>query len=90
MSEVTNSDLMGVLMSVREDLGGIKANVASTSALLANHIGVDTVVQAQLRTDVSTLQLGAARQKGFLAAIGTIGTMLGAGMGYMIDMMRHH
>lgn len=90
MSEVSNSDLMGVLLSVREDLGGIKANVASTSALLASHIGVDTVVQAQLRTDVSTLQLGAARQRGFLAAIGTIGTVLGAGVGYMIDLMRHH
>ena len=89
MSEVSNSDLMGVLLSVREDLGGIKANVASTSALLANHIGVDTVVQSQLRTDVSTLQMGAARQKGFLAAIGTVGTLLGAGIGYIISFARH-
>jgi hypothetical protein len=81
---------MSVLLGVKEDLGGIKATATATSALLANHIGVDTVVQAQLRTDVSTLQLGAARQRGFLAAIGTVGTVLGAGVGYMIDVLRHH
>ena len=89
MSEVSNSDLMGVLLSVREDLGSIKANVASGAVLLANHIGVDTVVQSQLRTDISTLQLGAARQKGFLAAIGTVGTLLGAGLGYIISYAKH-
>jgi hypothetical protein len=87
--QVSNGDLMGVLLAVREDLGSIKANVASTSALLANHIGVDTVVQAQLRTDVSTLQMGAARQRGFLAAIGTVGTLLGAGLGYIISFVKH-
>lgn len=90
MSEVSNSDLMGVLLDIKQDMGETKQKIISTAELLANHIGVDTVVQGQLRTDISTLQLGAARQKGFLAAIGTVGTVLGAGLGYLVDMARHH
>lgn len=91
MSEVSNGDLMNVLLQVSRDMGETKAQITSTTALLANHIGVDTVVQNQLRTDITTLQMGNAKQRGFLAAIGAVGTVLGAGIGYVIDVVaRHH
>lgn len=91
MSEVSNGDLMTVLLQVSRDMGETKAQIASTTALLANHIGVDTVVQNALRSDVTTLQLGQARQRGFIAAVCSVGTVLGAGIGYVIDVVaRHH
>ena len=89
MSEVSNSDLMQVLLQVKEDIGETKQKILSTSELLANHIGVDTVVQSALRTDMTTLQLGQAKQHGFLLALSSIGSVLGIGIGYLIQRWTH-
>ena len=81
MSEVTNSDLMSVLLDIKGQTGEMKAHIATTAEALQRHIDDDKV----LGTAIQTLQLGAARQRGFLTALTSVGSVLGAGVGYLVE-----
>lgn len=84
MTEVTNNDIYGVLLGIKEDIGETKQKLISTTELLANHIGVDTVVQGQLRSDITAMQLDTAKQRGFLAALAAVGGVVGTGLGFLL------
>jgi len=87
MSEVSNSDLLGVLFNIREDLGTLKANSSNMSQQLENHISSVAEAHKSTAEDIRKLQLAAARQKGFLAALAGAGSVLGAGVGYAVDLL---
>lgn len=65
-SEISNSDLFNVLMTIRQDLGGLSVKADATSALLEKH---------DLR--ISGLEAGANRQKGAAKVVLMAGTVLG-------------
>ena len=87
-SKVTNADLMNVLLDIKGQTGEMKAHIEATTGRLEQHIEDDKVV---LET-VQTLQLSAARQKGFLAALSSFGALLGGGVGYIVEriLLEHH
>jgi hypothetical protein len=68
-------------ITVATALGRIEQKIDGYSVQLAAHIADDKALGAE----VSKLQLGAARQRGVIAALTTVGTVLGAGVGYAID-----
>jgi hypothetical protein len=83
MSEISNSDLLTVLLEIKGDIGQLQSTAASNVKALADHVAADAVMAG----DIKRLQLGAARQRGFLTAITAVGTVVGAGVGYAIDLL---
>lgn len=73
-NEVSNADIYNVLINMRGDLGRLEGKVDGHGEKLASH---DIVVQK--------LQLSSARQRGFVAALSTIGAIVGAGLGAAAD-----
>ena len=92
MGEVTNLDLMTVLLDIKKDLGDTGARITSTTELLAQHIADDKALLNGVRTDITTIQMQGAKQRGFLAALTSVGSVLGAGVGYLVEraMFSHH
>jgi hypothetical protein len=88
MSEVSNGDIYNLLMNMRGDLGRIEGVAKGTADRLAEHIEDDR----RLSDSVQKLQIGAARQRGFVAAISTVGAVVGAGLGAAVDYISrgHH
>lgn len=80
-NEVTNADLMDVLMSISKDFGELKNQTATTAAALKQHVEDDKAMLASIQT----LQLTGAKQKGFLTALASFGGILGAGLGYVVE-----
>lgn len=81
MPEVSNADIYNVLINMRGDLGRLEGKVdGHGSALVAQKSEHDT-----LAGTVQKIQLGQARQRGFVAAISTVGAVLGAGLGAAVD-----
>lgn len=60
MKRVSNSDLMQVLMNMREDLGGIRARLEDHTSAFVKHVSDDEL----LAESVKKLQLAAERQAG--------------------------
>lgn len=70
---------------VFSSLARIEANTSSTAATLKDHITHDEEVTKALFGRIEVLQLGAAKQKGFLTALTSVGSILGAGIGYLVE-----
>lgn len=92
MADVSNSDLMGVLLEIKSQTGEMKANIASTAEALKQHVADDKEMAKALFSRIETLQFGQAKQRGFLSALAMVGGVLGAGVGYVIDRITfgHH
>jgi len=92
MSDVSNRDLLNVLLSIREDLGTVKANGSHIANQFKDHVAEVKAAAELTAAKIEKLQLGAARQKGVLAALTGVGSLLGAGAGYAIDFFTksHH
>ena len=60
MSEVTNNDLLTVLLGVKEDIGELKSTVASQARAFAQHVQDDAAMSRSL----GELKLGAAKRAG--------------------------
>lgn len=85
--EITNADIYSVLLDLKGDLGEMKGTLAGQAKAFAEHVLSD----AALAQDVQKLQLGAARQRGVIAALTTVGSVIGAGVGYAVELMtRNH
>ena len=65
MNEPTNADLYGVLLTIKEDIGGLKTSSGLQLKALENHSNRITVLEDT-----------AAKQKGAIKAWGTIATTL--------------
>lgn len=84
MSDVSNADLMNVLLTVKQDIGGIKADIVSHAAAFQAHCKEDH----ELAEDVKQLELSAARAHGKRMAFGMIGSFIGAALALAVDFFR--
>lgn len=73
-------------------LARIEQKIDSAAGTLAQHALDDKAIQKALFDRVEVLQLGQAKQKGFLSALAAVGSVLGAGVGYIIERITlgHH
>jgi hypothetical protein len=79
--EPSNSDIFNLLVNMRGDMGRIEGTVKGFGDKLAEH-GIDNKLRD---ASVQQLQLSQARQRGFVAAISTMGAVVGAGIGAAVD-----
>lgn len=77
--------VFGALARIEQKIDG---HVGTVTA----HIDHDEKVQKALFERIETLQLASAKQKGALTVLGALGSMLGAGVGYLIERLTlgHH
>lgn len=76
-----------ILLQVAQDVGELKGSLHGFDARVTQHIADDAAIYAK----VYALEIGQAKQRGIIAALGAVGTALGAGIGYVIDVLaRHH
>jgi hypothetical protein len=88
-NEITNADIYSVLLDLKGDMGEMKGTLVAQGKAFADHI----VADAMMAKDIGKLQQSNARQRGFLTALGAVGTALGAGVGYAVDILArggHH
>ena len=76
-----STDISAQLNEIARVLGRVEGKLDSTISTLSQHVEDDK----ELTRDVRTLQLGAARQRGALTVLGAVGSMLGAGVGYLVE-----
>jgi hypothetical protein len=76
------------IAAVFSSLGRIEQKMDSHTEWMKNHVAEDKLMAA----DINKLQMAGARQRGVLAALTGVGTVLGAGIGYAIDLFTrgHH
>lgn len=86
-NEVSNADIYNVLINMRGDLGRLEGKMDGHATTLATHIADDKVDNAALTAALTKLQLSNARQRGFVAAISTVGAVVGAGLGAAVDFL---
>jgi hypothetical protein len=84
-NEVSNADIYNVLINMRGDLGRLEGKVDGHASTLATHIADDKVNDAALTAALQKIQISQARQRGFVAALSTVGAVIGAGLGAGID-----
>lgn len=73
-SQVSNEQLLDVLLVMKQDIGEIKASSSANTATLDRHA-----------TSISDLQMSHARLKGFAGALSVVGSVLGAAVGYAAE-----
>lgn len=81
MSEVSNADIYNVLINMRGDLGRLEGKVDGHGATLVSQ----KTEHDALAGTVQKIQLGQARQRGFVAAISTLGAVAGTALGAAVD-----
>lgn len=79
MNEITNADLYGVLMDIREDIGALKATTGSQLKEVAEHA-----------ERIGALELSAAKQRGAIGVWGVIATGAAAISGAAVQLFRGH
>ncbi len=89
MNEGMNADQIALVFGA---LGRIEQKIDSAAGSLVQHVADDKVVAKALFERIEVLQLSHAKQKGALTVLGTVGSMLGAGVGYLIERwtLGHH
>lgn len=77
-----------ILYQIQNSLGRIEQKIDSHIDNFRKHEEEDRAARAEL----DKLRLGSARQKGFITALTTVGSVLGAGIGYLIERVTigHH
>ena len=81
MSGLTDEQVERVFGS----LARIETKIDIAAGSLVQHVADDKVVAKALFERIEVLQLSHAKQKGALTVLGTVGSMLGAGIGYLIE-----
>lgn len=82
-----------MLGTMRESLGRIEQKADTTLAWMEKHSETQEKDLEAITTDITNLKLAQARQKGFRSAMGAVGTLVGAGFGYLVErwtMGGHH
>lgn len=89
MSEVTNADLMGVLLGVKGDIGGIQAKLAAHATAFEAHVRDDQ----RIADNVKALEIASAKAvgvaKGRTTAWGMIAAVASTLAALIVDYLRH-
>lgn len=83
--DITNGDLLRVLMGIREDVGSLKSTAESTKDWLDSHVAEDHQRFAALDKDVTKLQLDQAKQSGATRVWGLMATAAGTIAGIVVS-----
>jgi hypothetical protein len=86
MSEDMRGMNDGQIQSVFSALGRIEQKIDGHTDWMKKHVEDDKL----MAVDIKALQVSHARQKGFLTALTALGSVLGAGVGYAIDIFKSH
>lgn len=88
MGRVTNEQLYSTLLDIKSDLGQLKAGAVDFRERLAQHVEDDKAMSQGIKN----LELAQERQRGFIKAIGLVGSAIGAGVGYLLERLTlgHH
>ena len=62
-------------------LGRIEQKVEDTKSSLVQHAQDDKA----MAVDIRTIQLRLAKQRGFMTALTSVGSVVGAGVGYLVE-----
>lgn len=74
-----------VLLEMARTLGRIEQKIDGNATTLSKHMDDDKEIARALFGRIETLQASSNRQKGFMSALATVGTALGAGVGYLVE-----
>jgi hypothetical protein len=96
-----SDEIVSLLCELREGQGRIEAKVDGTMKWMEQHAKDDKEMAASIRTleisplagQVKALELSQARQKGAMRVLAGVGSLLGAGIGYAVDLFTrggHH
>jgi hypothetical protein len=77
--------IITTLYDMQNALGRIEANGISTKELIEKHVAEDKSTFITITDSVDVLKISHAKQKGFMSALGLVGTTVGAGVGYLIE-----
>lgn len=72
MSDVSNEQLLEVLLEMKGDIGAIKSTGAYNAATIERHT-----------TSISELQMSHSRLKGIATALGLVGSVVGSVIGFL-------
>lgn len=81
MSDVSNNDLLNVLLEIKNDVGQLKQQATGHTAWMTQHVEDDK----KMAKDINTLQMQGARQKGFLGALSIMGGGLTYAIGFLFE-----
>jgi hypothetical protein len=81
--EVSNHQILGLLVDMNGKLGALVSQSEAHLAWQLQHTRDDALMAA----DIKKLQLSSARQRGVLAALTSVGAILGALAGYAVDLL---
>jgi hypothetical protein len=73
-NQVSNEQLLDVLLVMKQDIGEIKAASASSASIIERHT-----------VSIQELQMSHARLKGFAGALAVVGSVIGAFAGYAAE-----
>lgn len=68
-------------MDIQRTLGRIEQKVDGNLQWMTKHVADD----AKVADAVIALQVSHAKQRGFMSALGVVGSVLGAGIGYLVE-----
>jgi len=71
-----------VMNEIMRSLGRIEQKIDGHSTWMEQHVADDKV----MAEDIKRLQMSGARQRGVLAALATVGTVVGSVAGYAIEL----
>ena len=74
-----------ILFEMNRTLGRIEEGIKNNALALTNHIADDKATSKFLFERLETMQASANKQKGALTVLGALGSMLGAGIGYLAE-----
>jgi hypothetical protein len=91
-NEVSNADIYNLIVNMKGDLGRVEGKISGMADAFKAHVEDDKVVAAAHLASVATvadevvkLKLSGAKQRGFVAAISTVGAVLGTGLGALVE-----
>lgn len=89
---MSDDQIYEMLGTMRESLGRIEQKTDTTLAWMAKHSEAQTTDLAKITTDLTDVRLIQAKQKGFMSALGIVGTLAGSGIGYLVERwtLGHH
>jgi hypothetical protein len=92
MSDVTNGELMTMLIQISNQSAANGAKVDGINQWLAAHSMEDKKNFGEVSEQLTKLRVANGRRNGVLAALTTVGSVLGAGVGYAVELLTrgHH
>lgn len=83
-----DTQLAQSLSDIQRSLGNIEGKLDSHLQAFQKHVESDK----EMANDIKTLQLTAARQRGFVRAMALVGTALGSSLGWLVShvLLKHN